>query len=78
MIRPSNIDIENHTADFKCDKHGGSVSSLNLNTNTSYNSNSSLIIIQGDELSPTCNCVTLFPVNDGNQDAQLISSAKTN
>lgn len=77
MIRPSNINIEAHTADFKCDKHGGNIISLNINTNTQYSSDSSSIIISGSELNPTCMCITCFPVSNGNQNAQDIASAKT-
>ena len=77
MIRPDNIELEDHTADFRCDKHGGAVTALNLNTNTEYNEDSSLIIIKGSELAPPCGCVTCFPTENGNQDAQDIAAAKT-
>ena len=77
MIRPSNINIEAHTADFKCDKHGGSVVGLNLNTNTSYADGETTISINGSELTESCGCVTCFPVSGGNADAQAIANAKT-
>jgi len=77
MIRPSNINSEAHTADFKCDVHGGSVVGLNLNTNTSYGDDNSTIIIQGAELTDPCDCATYFPVSGGNQDAQDLAQAKT-
>lgn len=77
MIRPSNINSENHTADFKCDIHGGAVAGLNLNTNTNYSGDSSSVIITGAELTSPCGCITGFPTIDGNQDAQDIANAKT-
>jgi len=77
MIRPSNINAEEHTADFKCDVHGGTVTGLNLNTNTTYNDDASGIVIQGSELTDPCACMTCFPTSNGNADAQAIASAKT-
>jgi len=77
MIRPLNIDSENHTADFVCSLHGGSVTGLNLNTNTSYDEDETVIIIQGSELTDSCGCITCFPVANGNADAQAIHQAKT-
>jgi len=77
MIRPSNINTEAHTADFKCDEHGGSVTGLNLNTNTSYNEDESVIVIQGSELISPCSCSTSFPIANGNQEAQDLAAAKT-
>ena len=77
MIRPSNIDIENHTADFKCDEHGGTVTALNLNTQTEYTEDSSCIVVEGSVLTSSCTCVTFFPVVGGNQKAQDLASAKT-
>ncbi len=77
MIRPSEIDKIAHTADFRCDSHGGSVTALDLNTDASYGENNETIIVNGDKLTPTCDCVTCFPTVNGNQDAQDLTAAKT-
>lgn len=77
MIRPSNIDAANHTADFKCDKHGGSVIGLNLNTNASYTAGNESVIVKGSELTNPCGCITFFPTSNGNADSQDIAAAKT-
>jgi len=77
MIRPSNIDKINHTADFKCDAHGGSVEVLDLNTETSYDEDNTIIILSGSKLTDPCVCVTCFPTVNGNQDAQDLAEAKT-
>jgi hypothetical protein len=47
MIIPSNVDIENHTADFMCTVHGGNVSGLNLNTDATYEANGEAIKVDG-------------------------------
>ena len=77
MIRPSNINIENHTANFKCDVHNGFVVGLNLNTDATYDEDESVILVSGAELTESCGCITCFPTVDGNQNAQDITSAKT-
>jgi hypothetical protein len=76
MIRPSNINIANHTADFKCDQHGGSVSGLNLNTEATYFMENS-VAVSGANLTPPCDCISCFPTANGNADAQAIAQAKT-
>jgi len=77
MIRPSNIDKDNHTSDFRCDLHKGTVIALDLNTDTSYDGDNTVIIMTGDKLTDQCDCATAFPIENGNQDAQDIASAKT-
>lgn len=77
MIRPSNINIEEHTADFACDVHGGSVIALNLNTDATYSENNEAVIVAGDKLTDPCDCITFFPTQNGNDDAQAIAQAKT-
>ncbi len=77
MIKPSNINSEAHTADFKCDEHGGSVVGLNLNTDTDYSNDDSTIIIQGGKLTESCGCTTFFSIPGGNQDTQDLAQAKT-
>jgi len=77
MIRPNNINIEEHTADFRCDKHGGAVEALDLNTGTSYTKDNEGIMVLGTVLTESCECATCFPVANGNEDAQAIAAAKT-
>ena len=74
MIKAININKENHTADFKCTKHGGIVSGLNLteNTNRFLNNpnveNQYVISIDGSKLTPSCDCSTLYPTWDNNNE----------
>ncbi len=77
MIRPSNIDKDAHTADFKCDAHEGVAEGLDLQTEATYNVDGSCIMVDGDKLTSPCNCVTGFPTVNGNQDAQDLAEAKT-
>ncbi len=77
MIDVSNINIENHTADFKCSVHGGSVIGLNLNIDASYDIDESIIYVNGDKLIDPCGCIVQFPTVGGNQDYQDLASAKT-
>lgn len=86
MIRTSNINVGAHTADFKCDEHGGSVTRLNLNTNTQYgikndgsgDPDTDFIFIQGSELTAPCSCVSGYPTFDkGNELGHELGQAKT-
>ncbi len=68
----TNINLETHTADFKCDLHGGIISGLNLNTTAEY--------IEADttiKITLPCSCNIFIPVLNGNEDAQAIAAAKT-
>ena len=78
MIIPTNINSENHTADFRCDVHGGSVTALNLNTDAEYvGANNEVIKVSGSKLTSACDCEVYFPTANGNEDAQAIAVAKT-
>ena len=77
MIRPRNIDIESHTADFKCDTHGGEVTGLNVNTNMTYDEETDCNVILGSELTESCACKTDFPLTSSNELAVDLASAKT-
>jgi hypothetical protein len=88
MIRPSNIDTQAHTADFRCDQHDAYEMGLNLNTvaeyqhSNIYDEQSPIIAVKvlGTMLtqgSESCTCGTWFPIANGDEDAQLIVQAKT-
>lgn len=77
MILPSNIDKDNHTADFSCDKHGGVCTGVNLNTQCPYSSDGETISVSGSLLIPPCDCSTYFPITGGNDLAQALAEAKT-
>jgi hypothetical protein len=77
MIRPSNIDKNNHTADFACDIHGGTVVGANLNTQCPYSEDNSAISVVGSLLTAPCDCASYFPTVGGNQDSQDLAEAKT-
>ena len=74
MIRPSNIDIDNHTADFKCDVHDSSITGLNVNSSLVYD-DAGNIKITGSQLTSgadTCNHETMFP-NEPNHIREYVS-----
>lgn len=88
MIRPSNIDKQGKKADFRCDLHGGVVEKLNLRTKAKRVKNhdggppdgnsQDLIIVQGNELTPSCFCSSAFPTwSDGNKLGKALGEAKT-
>jgi hypothetical protein len=77
MIRPSNIDKDNHTADFACDAHGGVATGINLNTQCPYSDNNVSIVVAGSLLTASCDCASYFPTVGGNQDSQDLAEAKT-
>jgi len=87
MIRPDNIDKNEKKADFKCDEHGGTVKNLNLKTKTKRVNHKGgdveaesedLIIVEGSELTPPCNCVSAFPTWDPkNKLGKELGEAKT-
>lgn len=66
MIRPSNVNIENHTANFKCDEHLGEVSGINVNTQLTYTSNNRGIEVSGSLLTEPCGCVSTHPNESDN------------
>jgi hypothetical protein len=77
MIRPSNIDKDNHTADFVCDIHGGVVTGVDLNTQCTYSEDNTTIVVAGSLLTSPCDCASYFPAVGGNEDAQALAEAKT-
>lgn len=63
MIRPSNIDIENHTADFRCDEHDAYVIGLNVNSALIYDDAGNIKIFGSQLTSGAESCAqeTSFP-----------------
>jgi len=82
MIRPRNINIGAHTADFKCDKHDASITGLNVNTNASYEDGTNLICVKGSELTTgadTCTHISFFPNDSSHTHVEIadLAQAKT-
>lgn len=77
-VDEDSINAESHLCNVVCDKCGASVSGLNLNTTAQYADENKLIMIDSSMVSGcTCNDVTLYPVSNGNELAQLVATAKT-
>jgi hypothetical protein len=77
MIRPANVDKDNHTADFSCDKHGGIAVGVNVNTQCSYSADNETIVVLGSLLTPPCDCITGHPTVGGGELSQALAEAKT-
>lgn len=77
MIRPSNIDKVNHTADFQCDVHSGIAVGVDLNTQCPYTEGNTTFSVSGSLLAAPCDCLTGFPVVGGGEISQDLAEAKT-
>ena len=80
MIRASNIRVESHLADFRCDDCGDVQEDINVNTdeNVTYNvwgeQNTGIRVKCWNE---ECDKVSIYPLEGGGHISQQLAQAKT-